>query len=130
MIPVSSLLRMTDLIQQGSVEIHIGESSIVVERDVITVDLCGLKDSLLISRQDILPQLRQLSELFSQEGKTLVIKYEHSKMLKLGAHTDSVLLRLIGLDRVAIRNPVTVYRFLRSQGKGELRYPLFREGCT
>ncbi|MGC1123368.1 MAG: hypothetical protein WBA22_19965 [Candidatus Methanofastidiosia archaeon] len=123
MIPVTSLLRMTDLIQQGSVEIHIGKSSITVERDVITVDLCGVEDSLLIYRQDMLPQLRQLSELFSRAGKTLVIKYEHSKMLKLGAHTDSVLLRLIGLERVAIRNPVTVYRFLRNQGKGEPYYP-------
>jgi hypothetical protein len=127
MIPVTSLLRMTDLIQRGSLEIHIGESSITVERDIITVDLCGLEDSLLIYRQDILPQLRQLSELLSQAGKTLVIKYEHSKMLKLGAHTDSVLLRLIGLERVAIRNPVTVYRFLRNQGKRELHYPLIRE---
>lgn len=117
MIPVTSLLRMTDLIQEGSVKIYIGESSITVEHDVITVDLCGVEDSLLIYRQDILPQLRQLSELLSQVGKTLVIKYEHSKMLKLGAHTDSVLLRLIGLERVAIRNPVTVYRFLRNQGK-------------
>jgi hypothetical protein len=117
MIPVTSLLRMTDLIQEGSVKIDIGESSITVEHDVITVDLCGVEDSLLIYRQDILPQLRQLSESLSQAGKTLVIKYEHSKMLKLGAHTDSVLLRLIGLERVAIRNPVTVYRFLRNQGK-------------
>jgi hypothetical protein len=117
MIPVTSLLRMTDLIQEGSVKIDIGESSITVEHDVITVDLCGVEDSLLIYRQDILPQLRQLSESLSQAGKTLVIKYEHSKMLKLGAHTDSVLLRLIGLERVAIRNPVTIYRFLRNQGK-------------
>ncbi|MBU7024314.1 MAG: hypothetical protein HXS40_09130 [Theionarchaea archaeon] len=117
MIPVTSLLRMTDLIKEGSVKIYIGESSITVEHDVITVDLCGVEDSLLIYRQDILPQLRQLSESLSQAGKTLVIKYEHSKMLKLGAHTDSVLLRLIGLERVAIRNPVTVYRFLRNQGK-------------
>ncbi|MBU6998487.1 MAG: hypothetical protein HXS41_13115 [Theionarchaea archaeon] len=130
MIPVTSLLQMTDLIQEGSVEIQIGESSIMVERDVITVDLCGLEDSLLIYRQDMLPQLRQLSELFSDAGKTLVIKYEHSRMLKLGAHTDSVFLRLIGLDRVAIRNPVTVYRFLRKTRKGELYYPLLREGCT
>ena len=118
MISFISLLQMTSLIKEGSVKIWVGDNSITVEKDVIQVDICDTTGSTLFDREDIFSQLRQLSEEFCTAQKTLVIKYNHSTLAKLGANTHSVLLQLVGMNHVAIGNPVTVYKFLRTWGRG------------
>ncbi len=117
MISLISLLGLTNLIKEGSAEIWVGDNSITVERDVIQVDICDTMSPTLFDREDILSQIRQLSEEFCSAQKTLVIKYNHSRVLTLGAHANSVVLQLLGMNHVAVGNPVTVYKFLRKWGK-------------
>lgn len=113
-----SLLQATNLIKDGSIEIQIGRNSVRLERDLIQINVNDI-DSLqkLLDRDDILPQMKYISEEFSKAGKTLEINYRNSRVIKLGAHADSVVLRLLGIPHMAVGNPVTVYRFLRVWGK-------------
>lgn len=86
----------------------------MVEKNVIQVDICDTLGSTLFDREDILSQIKQLSEEFCSAQKTLVIKYHHSRVLTLGAHADSIVLQLVGMNHVTIGNPVAVYKFLRT----------------
>jgi hypothetical protein len=108
-----SWIELTDLISAGSMEILIGENSLTVTRDIIQVDICDPKASALFDREDILPQMRNLSEALCRFEKTLVIKYNHSTILKLGKDANSVLLKVLGMDHVGMGNPIAVYKFLR-----------------
>ena len=116
-IPVT-LLQATDLIKDGSLEIQMGANSVRVERDFIQVNVSSIESlKVLLDREDILPQVRYLSEEFSRVGKTLEIKYRNARVIRLGARADSVLLKIVGIDHLTIGNPLTVYRFLRMWGK-------------
>ncbi|MGD2247250.1 MAG: hypothetical protein PVF58_02510 [Candidatus Methanofastidiosia archaeon] len=108
-----SWVELTDLIAKGSMEIHIGENSLTVTRDVIQVDICDPGASTLFDREDILPQMKNLSEALCRFEKTLVIKYNHSTILKLGKGAHSALLKVLGIDHVGMGNPIAVYKFLR-----------------
>lgn len=108
-----SWVELINLIVTGSVEIYIGESSLVITRDKIQVDICNPAVSTLFRREDILPQIKNLSEALCGVKKTLVIKYNHSTMLTLGKDTHSILLRIVGMDHVSLGNPITVYKFLK-----------------
>jgi hypothetical protein len=122
-IPVLSLLHLTDLIKEGTMEIYLGKTSVRVGRDVIQVDIYDAeKAAPLLHREDILPQLRSLSEEFCKAGKTLVIRYRNSEILKLGADADSIVLGIMGMDHVSMGNPVTIYRFLRKWRKNEFSF--------
>lgn len=113
-----TLLQATNLIKDGSLEIYLGENSVRLERDSIQLDLSDIKSlKVLMDREDILPQMRHLSEKFSQAGKTLEIRYKNARVVRLGAGADSLTLQLLGVNHVTIGNPLTVYRFLRVWGK-------------
>lgn len=108
------LLEATNLIKEGSMEISIGRNSVRVERDFILIDLHDLESLKgLLDREDILPQVKHLSEEFSRTGKTLEIKYRNATVFRVGAGARSVVLQLLGYDHVSVGNPVTVYRFLQ-----------------
>jgi len=109
------LLQATDLIKEGSMEIQIGENSVRVEKDFILLNIYN-PDSLqmLLDREDIIPQVKHLSEEFSRTGKTLEIRYRNSKIFRVGYDAHSVVLWFLGMNHVAVGNPVTVYRFLRT----------------
>jgi len=112
------LLQATNLIKDGSMEIQMGRNSVRVERDFIQFNINDLESlQKLLDREDILPQMKYLSEEFSKAGKTLEINYRNARVVRLGAHADSVVLRLLGIPNVTVGNPVTVYRFLRVWGK-------------
>jgi hypothetical protein len=121
--PVLSLLQLTNLIKEGTMEIYLGKTLVRVGRDVIQVDIYDAeKSAILLHREDILPQLKSLSEEFCKAGKTLVIKYKNSEILKLGADADSVVLKIVGMDHVTMGNPVAIYQFLRKWRKNELSF--------
>ena len=118
-LPVAPLLHMTNLIQEGSVEIHIGKNVVHFEKDLIRVNIYDTESLMIfLDREDIFPQIRHLSKELSRAGKTLEIAHRGSRIVRLGAHADSVVLRLLGLNHIAVGNPVTLYRFLHAWGKG------------
>lgn len=112
------LLQATNLIKDGSLEIYLGKNSVRLEKDFIQLNLSDLKSlKMLMDREDLLPQMRYLSERFSQAGKTLEINYRNARVVRLGAGANSFTLQLLGVSHVTIGSPLTLYRFLRVWGK-------------
>ena len=103
LLPVAPLLQVTDLIQEGSIKVHIGKNALILKRDLIQLCIDDPKSlNALFDREDILSQINCLSEEFCEAGKTLEIKYKNSRVLKLGATADSLMLRLVGRRRTTM----------------------------
>jgi hypothetical protein len=114
----TAMIQATELIREGSIEIQIGENSVRLERDHIRVNLSDMESlRTLMDREDILPQVKYLSEEFSRTGKTLEIRYRNKRIVYLGADADSFVFKMLGIDHVTVGNPFTVYQFLRVWGK-------------
>jgi hypothetical protein len=114
----TQLLQATNLIKEGALEIEIGSNLVRLEKDLIQLNIRDTESlKMLLDREDIIHQLMYMSEEFSRAGKTLEIKYRNSRIIRLGARADSLLLQLLGIDHVTMGNPVTMYRFLRMWGK-------------
>ncbi|MBU7019366.1 MAG: hypothetical protein HXS44_17805 [Theionarchaea archaeon] len=114
----TQLLQATSLIKEGALEIEIGSNLVRLEKDLIQLNISDTESlRMLLDREDILRQMMHTSEEFSRAGKTLEIKYRNSRIVRLGAKADSLMLQLLGIDHVTMGNPVTMYRFLRMWGK-------------
>jgi hypothetical protein len=103
---------------QDPVQIELNGMSVWSSPDSVQIDIY---DPYLIQqiweRDDFFTQLRQVSTILHEAGKTVEIFYRKTHICTLGKHGHSFIMQVLGIDHVSLGNPFRVYQLLRVEMK-------------
>jgi hypothetical protein len=68
-------------------------------------------------RDDLFTQLKQVSTILHEAGRTVEISYRNIHICTLGKQGHSFIMQVLGIDHVSLGNPIRVYQLLKVQMK-------------